>query len=274
MTGAEERAAIAKAFVLEMRSRGVEKITDPAVEYHLALLLRPEGHPAIKPPTDSVSHMQEKKDGLADEQAVPNAVSKGGEAVESGHLGVVPKVPSSASRARDVGPGPEQLRGVVGDMPNAQAAQGALASDVDVALPTAVARSSNATSKRQGARYEARRQGDCRRHRGRDHLVDVSGPRKPQPHGSARPMTSFCGSDNDENDYEVGYRDAIKHVTGYLEARIMAVEKQEGRIGAHMPRGPYLSAWDDLRSELKDRAVERWAAKREADSVSESQSDE
>jgi len=61
-------------------------------------------------------------------------------------------------------------------------------------------------------------------------------------------MTSFCGSDNDENDYEIGVKDVVR----YLEARIIAVEKQEGRVGAHMPRGPYLSAWDDLRTELRD----------------------
>lgn len=33
-------------------------------------------------------------------------------------------------------------------------------------------------------------------------------------------MTSFCGSDNDENDYEIGYRDGIK--AG--EARVAELE--------------------------------------------------
>lgn len=50
------RASIAKAFVTDMRDRGIVTLDCDAFRYHLALLLRPEGHPSIKSPaTDSVS---------------------------------------------------------------------------------------------------------------------------------------------------------------------------------------------------------------------------
>lgn len=47
MTDAEHRAALAKRFLAEMKSRGVADLDDPALAYHLALLLRPGGHPTI-----------------------------------------------------------------------------------------------------------------------------------------------------------------------------------------------------------------------------------
>jgi hypothetical protein len=47
------RCRVARAFLAEMRQRGVERLDDPALEYHLALLLKPDGHPTITVPSPS-----------------------------------------------------------------------------------------------------------------------------------------------------------------------------------------------------------------------------
>ncbi len=39
---------LAKKFQTEMIDRGVRRLDDEAFVYHLALLLRPEGHPTIR----------------------------------------------------------------------------------------------------------------------------------------------------------------------------------------------------------------------------------
>lgn len=70
MSDSMQRAALAKAFVEEMKSRGVERIDDEAVRYHLALLLRPEGHPTIRA-VDSVS-VEDPHPALLDSRPASN----------------------------------------------------------------------------------------------------------------------------------------------------------------------------------------------------------
>ncbi len=53
MTEAERCAKLAKKFLREMEDRGVRDINDDGLRYHLALLLRAEGHPTIKLETDN-----------------------------------------------------------------------------------------------------------------------------------------------------------------------------------------------------------------------------
>ncbi len=48
-TETEVNYELATDFLAEMSRRGVTHLADPALRYHLALLLRKEGHPTVRP---------------------------------------------------------------------------------------------------------------------------------------------------------------------------------------------------------------------------------
>lgn len=54
-------------------------------------------------------------------------------------------------------------------------------------------------------------------------------------------------------------QETIATVIAYIDERRKFIERTDGRLHI-LSRGPYLSAWDDVRSELADGAVQRWAA--------------
>lgn len=53
----------------------------------------------------------------------------------------------------------------------------------------------------------------------------------------------------------------IDLVIAYVDERRQCIERTDGRLHG-ISRGPYLSAWDDIREELAVGAVQRWAKKK------------
>lgn len=56
----------------------------------------------------------------------------------------------------------------------------------------------------------------------------------------------------------------IDAVIGYIDDRRKHIERAEGRQTV-LSRGPYLSAWDDVRTELAMGAVQDWAMAKESE---------